>query len=81
MTECGIENTAPRADDSVTALEQRFPAWWVWVSDTGTWWASHREQLTSAQLNAGRVQYLSAAAPEELNDLLAEQEAIGTENS
>lgn len=71
MTHC--DNAA--TERSVAGLQKRFPHWWVWVSDTGTWWASRRAQLTSAEREAGAVPYLRAMSADELAALLAQQHA------
>jgi hypothetical protein len=75
MTLCDNGDTAAAAADATVAeLEAWFPAWWVWVSDTHYWWASRRDQLTSADQNAGLVPYLRAASADDLANLLTEQD-------
>ncbi|RKS71237.1 hypothetical protein BZB76_5725 [Actinomadura pelletieri DSM 43383] len=53
----------------------QYPDWWVWVSDTGTWWASRRDQLTLTDTVAGLVPYLRADCAEDLKALLNEQDS------
>src|SRR5579875_3048153 len=76
-------------DDSITstvkALESEFESrWGVWLSDTGQWWASLRDSLSTTELAAGCVPFVRAATPDELKRLVQEQEALrppGTEAS
>ncbi|MEU8800525.1 hypothetical protein [Spirillospora sp. NPDC048819] len=66
--------------DPAAALEERFPTWWVWVSDTGAWWASRRDQLTFADVNAGLVSWLRADTSDDLAVLLCEQNGLSAAN-
>ena len=56
-------------------IERRRPRWQVWKADSGQWWASVRKNLTSAQISVGCVPHLSAWSSEELDELLAEDDA------
>jgi hypothetical protein len=74
--------TVPRSEDQrTTEIEAQFPAWSVWVSDTGRWWASLRTTLTMNQLTAGCAPFIRADTADELTGDLAQQEALmaGTE--
>lgn len=69
------DRTASSSDDATTTeLEQKFPAWNVWRSDTGLWWAARRSRPTSAGRNTGLAAYLRAASAMGLVNLLIEQE-------
>lgn len=66
----------PADDDArITEIETRFPGWGVWVSDTGSWWASLRGSLTADQTAAGCTPYVRAEDPGELVNDLREREA------
>ena len=59
-----------------TARHQEFPGWALWLSGTGRWWASGRNELSSADLAAGRVPFLHADTPEALAAQIRAQEAL-----
>ena len=60
--------------DSVERLEGQFPRWLVWRADTGQWWASVRTNLTTRQKRAGCVPHLRAESPEQLEQLMAQED-------
>lgn len=66
-------------DQQITEIESAFPAWAVWVSDTGNWWASLRDSLTMDQLTAGCTPFVRADDDAELVRLLVEREALMSE--
>jgi hypothetical protein len=57
-------------------LEQRYPRWSVWISETGYWWAALRRDLTAAECRAGCIPHVRADDGSELADLLSEQDAL-----
>jgi hypothetical protein len=57
-----------------TEIEEQFPDWGIWQSDTGRWWASRRGALSAGQRRAGCVPYLRADDPDGLIEKLNEQE-------
>lgn len=65
----------PQASDDPRAaqLETDFPGWWVWISDTGNWWASLRRQLTYEEIEADCVQFIRADDEDELRERLGDQ--------
>jgi len=63
-------------DTHVTEVENDFPAWGVWISDTGNWWASPRGALTLAQITAGCTPFLRADTADGLRSDLRDQEAL-----
>lgn len=66
-------------DQRIAEIERDFPAWAVWVSDTGNWWASLRDSLTTDQLTAGCTPFVRADDDAELVRLLVEREALMSE--
>jgi len=62
-------------DEGRFMLERAYPRWLVWQADSGLWWASARANLTAAQRQAGCREHLTADAPEELRDLIRDQDA------
>ena|SRR5215475_7406639 len=65
----------PSVAATVAAIEASFGRrWGVWLSDTGWWWAARNQALTADQLNAGGLPYLQADNPEELTELIRQQE-------
>jgi hypothetical protein len=50
--------------------------WGVWLSDTGWWWATRTEALTSAELAAGCTPYLHADNSEELSERMRQQDHL-----
>lgn len=63
----------------IEEIEAAFPAWSVWVSDTGNWWASLRGALTLDQIAAGCSPYVRAEDADELLNDLADREALMAE--
>jgi hypothetical protein len=67
--------------DLMAALTAAHPAWHIWRGrdsrgrDAG-WYATRRRRLTAAQAAAGLRSTLSAAAPDSLRGLLAQQQVI-----
>jgi hypothetical protein len=60
-------------------IEQRFPAWSVWRSDAGRWWATRRGGVSADILHLGGSATLDADDPESLvARLVAEEELILT---
>ena len=53
----------PGPPDPATMIGEQYPAWTIWVSGTGRWWASRKVELTAADLAAGRVPFLHADDP------------------
>ncbi|MEO3806654.1 hypothetical protein [Nonomuraea sp. B1E8] len=69
------DRTVALGDDAVAIeLEQKFPAWGVWRSDTGLWWAARRSYPTGAERNTSLASYLRATTAMGLVDLLIDQE-------
>jgi hypothetical protein len=72
-----MDHTQPSITSTAQALEATFDGQWgIWRSDTGQWWASRRDSLSSADLATGCVPFLRADTPDELTELLQEQEAL-----
>lgn len=68
------------SDDTRAAeIETQFPAWGVWVSDTGAWWASLRSTLTLDQIAAGCTPFIRADDDAELVRMLADRERLMVE--
>jgi hypothetical protein len=60
------------------SIEADYDRWYVWLSDTETWWAARRDALTAEELSAGCVAFLQADDPDELcQKLNAEEELTG----
>ena len=69
-----MDNASAGSRATVAAIEDTFGGrWGVWLSDTGNWWATRRDPLTSAQLNAGCRPYLRAQGPDQLTQYITEQ--------
>lgn len=67
------QTTTPAAE----AIEAEFGGrWGAWLSDTGRWWATRTDALTSAQLNAGCVPFIQADSPDELTERIRDQDQI-----
>jgi hypothetical protein len=72
-----MDQTPASITATVTALENEYDGrWWVWLSDTGRWWASRRDSLSAGDLAAGCVPFLRADTPDELAERIEEQEAL-----
>lgn len=68
-----------KPDISLTeaAIERAFDGrWGVWRSDTGMWWATRTEALTSEQLSAGCVPHVHADTPDELAECIRQQDEL-----
>ena len=61
---------------AAAALSEEFPGWTLWLSGTGRWWASRRDELSAADLAAGYVLFLHADSPGALAGQLRAQEAL-----
>ncbi len=73
---------APMSDTLITATAAAIEAacdqrWAVWLSDTGTWWATRTRPLTAEQIISGCVPCLRADDPDELATSIGEQDTIG----
>jgi len=72
-----MDNPQTSIASTVKALESTFGSrWGIWLSDTAHWWASRRGTLSAADLGVGCVPFLRADTPEELAELIQEQEAL-----
>jgi len=65
-------NPEPTALDLLAA---EFPDWTIWRSDTGRWWATRDQPVTTAEEHAGVHRVVDADTPAELSRTLDEQEA------
>jgi len=66
----------PALPDHAAALSEEFPCWALWLSGTGRWWASRRDELSAAEQAAGCVPFLHADSPQALAGQLRAQEAL-----
>ncbi len=71
-------------DPSVAAEVARIESgaggrWGAWKSDTGWWWATRNQALTSGELSAGCEQHVHASSSDELLVLIQEQNALALE--
>lgn len=66
----------PTVPDHAAALSQDYPGWALWLSGTGRWWASRRDELSAADQAAGCVPFLHADSPGALAGQLRAQEAL-----
>jgi len=57
-------------------VEELFPRWGVWVSDTGHWWAARRVNLSPAELRAGARPFLRGPGAADLIGSIEEQEQL-----
>ncbi|WP_018655397.1 hypothetical protein [Actinomadura flavalba] len=64
-------------EDAKSSVESEFPAWLVWRSDAGRWYATRRGDLTDAQLEAGQAMTVAADDEPGLRALLTEQRGRG----
>jgi hypothetical protein len=65
--------------ETITAMEAACERrWGVWFSDTGWWWATRTQTLTSGQLSAGCAQYLQAHSPGELAERIRQQDSTAS---
>jgi hypothetical protein len=72
-----MDHIQPSITSTVEALEATFGGrWGIWLSDTGMWWASRRDSLSSADLAAGGVPFLRADTPDGLTERIQEQEVL-----
>lgn len=72
-----MSEQSPSVAATVAAIEACFGhRWGVWLSDTGWWWAARTQSLTAAQLGAGCVPYLHGDNPDELTELIRQQERV-----
>lgn len=55
------------------ALEERYPQWTIWCSETGTWWSSWKERWNSGREQHGCQPFLQAPSSEELEVVLLAQ--------
>jgi hypothetical protein len=63
-------------DISAADIEAEFADWRAWMSDTGSWWAARKTNLTATEQNAGCVPYLQAPTPDNLKTQIKEQEHL-----
>lgn len=67
----------PSVAATVETIEATFPGrWGVWLSDTGWWWATRTDALTAEELSAGCVPFVHADNPDELTELISQQEHL-----
>jgi anti-sigma regulatory factor (Ser/Thr protein kinase) len=57
-------------------VERLFPAWGVWVSDTGRWWAARLVNLSPAELRAGCRPFVRGLTGTDVIDGIEEQEQL-----
>lgn len=57
-------------------VEGLFPAWGVWVSDTGRWWAARLANLSPAELRAGCRPFVRGLTGADVIDGIEEQEQL-----
>ncbi|MEU8040834.1 hypothetical protein [Streptosporangium sp. NPDC049078] len=55
-------------------LAAEFPGWTIWRSDTGRWWATRHEPISTAEEHADVHRMVDADTLDELSPLLADQE-------
>jgi hypothetical protein len=65
-------------NDAKATLEDEFPDWTVWRSDSGRWYATRSGSLTDRQLLSGLAMTVAAETPEGLRVLLREQARPGS---
>jgi hypothetical protein len=71
-----MSEQSPSVATTVAAIEASFGhRWGVWLSETGWWWATRTHVLTARQLGAGAVPHLHADSPDELKELIRQQES------
>ncbi|MEV0830946.1 MULTISPECIES: hypothetical protein [Streptosporangiaceae] len=65
-------------NDRVTEIELRalYPAWIIWQSEVGRWWALRTGSISPAQREAGITASLDADTLEDLAGQLAAQEQL-----
>lgn len=61
-------------DRHLAEIAREFPHWTIWRSDAGRWWATRHHPLNADQRDAGCAMTIDADEPEELRDLLVDQE-------
>ena len=72
-----MDDLNPTVAATVTAIETEFGnRWGVWLSDTGQWWATRTQAMTTAEQAAGCVPYLQASDPGELRQQITDEEAL-----
>ncbi|MEV7014046.1 hypothetical protein [Streptosporangium sp. NPDC051022] len=68
---------AGTSDQDIKArLSAEHPGWSIWRSSTGRWYATRRAELTKAERDADHSRTLEAGTPEELTQLIANQESV-----
>jgi hypothetical protein len=73
--------TDTRIAATVAAIEAACDhRWAVWRTDTGTWWATRTQALTSAQLTAGSVPFLRADTADDLTERIRQQDRLTPED-
>jgi hypothetical protein len=50
--------------------------WGVWLSDTGMWWATRTQAITSEELTSGCVPHVHADNPHELAERIRQQDEL-----
>ena len=76
-----LQTGRPMTDTPIAATVAAIEAacdhrWAVWRTDTGTWWASRTQALTSAQLTSGCVPFLKADTADELTERIRQQDRL-----
>ncbi len=67
---------------AVAAIESAAGGRWaVWLSDTGWWWATRTCALSADARGAGCVQHIQAHSPDELADLIRQQDSLMPESA
>jgi hypothetical protein len=64
-----------QAAAEISGIRAAFPAWNVWRSDEGAWWASRRHPLRPSQWPAGYALTVAADESRDLRTLIARQPA------
>jgi hypothetical protein len=64
-----------QATGEIIGIRAAFPAWNVWRSDEGAWWASRRHPLRPSQWPAGYALTVAADEARELRTLITRQPA------
>ena len=64
--------------DELEIFRDRYPAWHIWMSQAGRWWASRKGQITPSRKRDPRWSIaIDAATPEDLGKRLEEQNLLG----
>lgn len=72
-----MDDLNPTVAAITAAIEAEFGnRWGVWESDTGQWWATRQQALTTDETTAGCVPFLQADTPGELRQRIRDEEAL-----